>query len=869
MCRKTIEEIIKILNSDLNGLTQEEAEKRLKKYGSNEIYKEKKSSIIKLIFDSFNSPLIIILFIAILVQLILGKIFDSCIIFFVLILNSFLEVFQNKKAESSLKSLKKLNVPFSKVIRDGKKKLINSLELTVGDIVLLEAGDIVPADGRIIEANSLIINESILTGESEPTEKISATLDKEVPILDMKNMLFLGTTVLKGRGKFVITKIGQETEIGKISKVLNEIEEKKTNLEKNLLVFSKKLGFYIILISSLIFLVQSLKIIFLDKTNFLNSILEVFIFAVALAVAAIPEALSSIISIVLTFGANQMAKSKIIIKKLSVVEMLGNINIILTDKTGTLTQNKMKVTDIFLGEGKKNFNNSSQSINFLLALSLNNDAYIDKNKEIGDSTEIAILKYIAEKRDLKEIENIKKYERIFEIPFDSVKKTMSTFHKINGKNIMFIKGAPDVIFNKSKYFYSDNDIFEIEKHKNLFFKYQEKNNEFSMNAYRVLAFGMKECIEKDLKYEKEENFIFLGLIAMSDPIRDDVFSAIKKAKEAKIDVVMITGDSILTANSIAKKLNILGENDISLEGEELDGMDDETFFEKIEKIKVYARMSPNHKYRIVKMWQKKNKIVAMTGDGVNDALALKEANVGISMGSGTEVAKDASKMTILGDDFSSIVRAIEIGKNSFFNIKKSINYLLSGNLAAINTIIFSIVFNYPNPFTALQLLFINLLNDSLPAISLGFEKSEKNIINSSITSEILDKESLKIIIFRGTLISIFVIMSYLIGLKTSVNLGMAMAFSVLIFSRLFLVFTFRSNRQTSLELGFFQNKYIFMSLLICFSMYFVIFLPKFRTLFNIPNEFGILNFSFCLFCSIIIVLIIEFCKILNKTKNIN
>ncbi len=872
--RKSYDEIFEIFNSNIDGLTEKDAKQKLKENGFNELNKQKRLSIFKLLFDSFTSPLVIILLIAVFVQILMGEMAESVIILIVVFLNAILEVVQSKKAESSLESLKKLSAPNAKVIRDKKKLTIPARELVEGDVVILDAGDFVPADGRIIEAKTLKIVEGMLTGEAEPVLKHNEVIFEEVSIGDRKNMVFSGSMVVYGRGLFVVTNTGMNTEVGKIAGMIENAENKKTPLQIKLEVFSKKLGLGILILSILIFVIHILRAyFFIENANMTKVLFDSFMFSIAVAVAAIPEALSSIVTIVLAVGTSQMAKKNAIIRKLPAVETLGSTSIICTDKTGTLTQNKMTVVDFFMsGIDKKFFKKDiidnfyqAKMLNFISVLS--NDSHINKEgKEIGDPTELALILY--SDRHIKLSEEIKnENKRIFELPFDSDRKIMTTFNEIDGKVMMMTKGAPDVIFNRCKYVMHNNEILNIEENSNILDEYKKQNESFSNRALRVLAFAMKEVNGRNFSLDDEYDLTLVGLIAMIDPPRKEVMSAIREAKHAGIKTIMITGDHKTTAIAIAKDLGIINHPEIGITGAELDEMSDDRLDDMLEYITVYARVSPENKIRIVKAWQKKNKITAMTGDGVNDAPALKQADIGIGMGSGTEVAKDASAMILVDDNFASIVNAIEVGRTIFENIKKSIIYLFAGNLGAIVAILFAVFANWPNPFTALQLLFINLINDSLPAIALGFEKPEKNIMfrePRETNDNILDKSTLKIVLMRGLIIGFFVIFAQFLGLRISTEMGMAMAFSTLIIARILQTFPSRSNEETAKNLGFFSNKLVILAVIVCFSLYFLIFIPFLRIVFSIPESFGIKTLLICVFLGIISTLFMEILKMKNS-----
>ncbi|SCJ71231.1 Calcium-transporting ATPase lmo0841 [uncultured Clostridium sp.] len=871
--RKEYSDVVKELQSNAEGITSSEAKNRLERDGYNELKEGSKVPLWKMFLESFKDPLVIVLLIAAIVQIFLGEIVESLIIFLVVILNSVLGVTQTRKAESSLDSLKKLSAPSAKVLRDGKKITIPVKEIVVGDVVFLEAGDYIPADGRLIEAQTLKVVEGMLTGEAEAVLKNTDKIDEEVGIGDRKNMVFSGATVVYGRGKLVVTQTGMNTEVGKVASLLETAGNKQTPLQQKLDDFGKKLGIMIMILASVIFAIQVIRG-YLGGSDLKVLIFDSFMFAIAVAVAAIPEALSSIVTIVLAVGTKDMAKKQAIIRKLPAVETLGSTSVICTDKTGTLTQNKMTVVDFFMygitKEEVKVEGDSSEQVEAMnLSSTLCNDADItEAGVELGDPTEVALLRF-ANKRgiDYKELRD--KYDRLSEIPFDSDRKLMSTVNSINGNAIMFTKGGPDVVFNRVSKALDDGD--EVDISDEILNKYRKQNEDFSNRALRVLAFALKDVPDENFipALDDEVDMTLVGLMAMIDPPREEVYGAVAEATGAGIKTVMITGDHKTTAAAIAKEIGIMREGDIALTGQELDALSEKELKEKLEHITVYARVSPENKIRIVKAWQEKGYVTAMTGDGVNDAPALKQANIGIGMGSGTDVAKDAAAMILTDDNFKTIVSAVEVGRTVYSNIKKSITYLFAGNLGAIIAILFAVFVGWSNPFTALQLLFINLINDSLPAIALGLEPAEKNIMSEKprdINEGILQGGTWQAVLSRGVIIGIVVILAQYLGNKVSPELGAAMAFSTVTIARIFQTLPARSDKVTTFKLGIFKNIYAIGAIIICLLLYCIVLIPGVRGIFNIPNEFGILNFLICLGFGLLAALIMEVSKLFNKTK---
>ena len=884
--QKNSVEVLNDLDSNLTGLTQEESKLRLEKYGCNALQEKSKTPTWRLFLENFKDPLVIILLIAAMTQVFLGDTVESIIIFTVLVINAVLGVVQTKKAESSLDSLKKLSVPEAKVIRNNQKLTISSQELVPGDIVILEAGDYVPADGRIIESQTLKVIEGMLTGESEPVLKNTDAINEECALGDQKNMVFSGSMVVYGRATFVVTSTGMNTEVGKIADLLETAGNKQTPLQEKLDDFGKKLGIAIVFLAGFIFALE----VFRGK-DLMNS----FMFAIAIAVAAIPEALTSIVTIVLASGTNIMAKKQSIIRKLPAVETLGSTSVICTDKTGTLTQNKMTVVETYLyGPDSDKFNGFEYNKNYdflnvedtisshsneiavagcmlqerylnLSSILCNDSDVNEEGIEIGDPTEVALINY-AQKYDLDYKSIREECLRIAEIPFDSDRKLMTTVNSIDGQNIMFTKGAPDVIFSRCKYAIKCDEILEMSDE--ILDEYKKVNENFSNRALRVLAFAYKKVSDEfEPTLDDENDLILIGLMAMIDPPREEVFKAVEEAKSSGIKTIMITGDHKTTAAAIAREIGIMEKDDLALTGKELDSLDDIELDSKLERISVYARVSPENKIRIVKAWQKKGKVTAMTGDGVNDAPALKQANIGIGMGSGTEVAKDASAMVLVDDNFATIVNAIEVGRTVYSNIKKSITYLFSGNLGGIISILFAVFAGWANPFTTIQLLFINLVTDSLPAIALGFEKPEKNTMNKpprDPNESILCKDTLKVILTRGSIIGIVTILAQYIGMQTSDALGAAMAFSTITLSRIIQTFAARSNSETICSLGFTSNKYALGAVIVCLAMFSTTLLPFMRGIFAIPSVFEIQNLAICFGLAVLATICMEISKLFKR-----
>ncbi|MFJ7951100.1 cation-translocating P-type ATPase [Lysinibacillus sp. NPDC096418] len=867
------EDVLEAVNSNEKGLSSEEVQLRLERDGYNEIEDQAKVPTWKLFIDTFKDPMVIVLLIAAGIQILLGEMVESLIIFIVILINSVISVVQTRKAESSLDALRDMSAPAAKVIRNGTKQTIAARELVQGDIVFLEAGDYVPADGRVIESGSLKVNEGMLTGESEAVEKSIEAIQGEVALGDRLNMVFSSSLVVYGRGTFVVTGTAEKTEVGKIADLLSTAEQKDTPLQRKLNDFSKKLGIAILLLCIVIFGVQAARIWFGGGgTDTTTALLDALMFSVAVAVAAIPEALQSIVTIVLSVGTNKMAKQHAIIRKLPAVETLGSTSIICTDKTGTLTQNKMTVTDHFLLSDKnerlpdspEEWDESERLLVLIAALC--NDSYINiEGQEVGDPTEVALINFV-NKHGLDYGHLRAMYERVSEIPFDSDRKLMSTLYNIEGDNMILTKGGPDVMFNRVSQVLVNGKEQPISD--DLLGRFTHANESFSNQALRVLAFGYKRLPEGKTRivHEDEYDLVLVGLTAMIDPPREAVYSSIEKAKQAGIRTIMITGDHKTTAQAIGRDIGLMEENDIAVTGQELDAMSEEELNQNLDKISVYARVSPENKIRIVRAWQKKDAVTAMTGDGVNDAPALKQADIGIAMGTGTDVAKDSAAMILTDDNFVSIVDAVQVGRTVFENIKKAIGYLFAGNLGAIIAILYAVTFSLPNPFTALQLLFINLVNDSLPAIALGMEKPEPNVMKKkprAMGEGIFAGGTMKAVLTRGLLIGIAVIISFYIGLSHSNEMGVAMAFTTLILSRTLQTFVARSNTQTSISFGFFSNKYVIGAVVLGFVLYGITVLPFARDVFNIPVEFGMTDWLIAAGLALASVILMEIVKVIQ------
>nr|WP_297173101.1 cation-translocating P-type ATPase [uncultured Agathobaculum sp.] len=808
---RTAEQTLDELGSSRSGLSSAEAAQRLQKHGPNALTEEGKQSVIQVFLSQFKDLLVVILIAAAIISMLSGNVESTIVIFAVLILNAVLGTVQHCKAEKSLQSLKAMSSPSAKVIRGGTRIIVDSTEIVPGDIVELEAGDMIVADGRILENFSLKVNESSLTGESEGVEKTAEALGGgAVALGDRKNMVFSGSLVTYGRAVMVVTATGMQTEIGKIAALMNQTQQRKTPLQKSLDDFSRRLAIIILAICVGVF---ALSLYHEDSTGF-EAILDSMMFAVALAVAAIPEALSSIVTIVQAMGTQKMARQNAIIKELKAVETLGAVSVICSDKTGTLTQNKMTPQKIYaddklLDEKHLDLANDVQRL-LLKAALLASDATTDEQtgEAIGDPTEVALV-MIGDRLGIEESAYRDQHPRLGELAFDSDRKLMSTLHDIEGVPTLYTKGAIDVLLDRSKYVLtSAGPVPMTEEWKK---RITQVNLDLSQQGLRVLAFAQRELASiRALTLDDENDFTFIGLVSMIDPPRPEAIQAVADAARGGVRTIMITGDHKITATAIAREIGIFREGDEALSGVELDSMDEAALDERLERISVYARVSPEHKIRIVEAWQRKGKIVSMTGDGVNDAPALKAADIGVAMGiTGTEVSKDAASMILADDNFATIVGAVVNGRGVYTNIKNAINFLLSGNMAGILCVLFTSILGLPVPFAPVHLLFINLLTDSLPAIAIGVEPATGDLLEQKPRDPkepILTGSLMRRIFIYGLLIACATMAAYYVGLGSGGdNLAMTLAFATLTLARLFHGFNCRGEKPIW-GLGLLTNK---------------------------------------------------------------
>ncbi len=890
--RQSKEELLSNLNTNVDsGLTNEEANLRLEKYGANELKEENKKSFLSKVIAQFSDFLILILMGAAIISMAVGETKDAIVILAIVIVNALLGIYQEGKAEKALDALKKMASPNAKVIRNGHIEIVPASTLVPGDIVSLDAGDIIPADLRLIESSNLKIEEASLTGESVPVEKRDhINFEDEVSLGDRVNMAYMSTSITYGRGKGIVVETGHGTEIGKIATLIQSYENDVTPLQKQLNKLGKFLGLTTIVVCIAVFVMGLLQ----DR-----GILEMFMVAISLAVAAIPEGLPAIVTIVLSIGMSKMVKRHAIVKKLLAVETLGSTTVICSDKTGTLTQNEMTVVKIFadgkvidvtgtgydpIGEFKLDGNNISVDnigdLQTLLSIaSLANDAGLEKTAEgyrvIGDPTEGALIT-LAGKGNINRTDINSEYPRIEEIPFDSDRKMMTTFHKnyIPNKVISFTKGAPDVIIERCSHISIDNKVISFDD--NLKKQVLDVNSSFSRDALRVLAFAYKEYnalptnISPDLN---EVDMTFVGLVGMIDPARPEAKAAIAQCKEAGIKTIMITGDYKETAFAIAKELGMAESIDEAMMGAELNNISDEELQEVVKNVKVYARVSPEHKVRIVSALKANGEITAMTGDGVNDALALKKADIGVSMGiTGTDVAKNTAEMILTDDNFASIVSAVEEGRIIFSNIKKFVFFLLSCNIGEILLVFASILLGWEVPLLPIQLLWLNLVTDSFPALALGVEKGEPDIMQQK------PRDTNESIINRGMFISILLqsiavaggsLLAYYWAMNRypdSIVHARAITFATLITAELLRAYSSRSQKYTLLKLGVFTNKTMVYSTLFAFSLLLVVlYVPFLQNIFY-TFPLGILDWEIVLSFAFIPLVVGEFGKVLFGNK---
>ena len=862
--QKDEQEILKELHVTKEGLTAGQAETLLLEKGENVLMEGKKKSVLAVFAEQFCDLLVVILIAAAVISMFSGNVESTIVIVAVIILNAILGTVQHEKAKKSLESLKSLSSPNAKVIRGGQKIEVPSAKVVPGDILLLEAGDMVVADGRILNNYSLQVNESSLTGESTNVDKEEGTIDGEMPLADRTNMVYSGSLVTYGRAMVVVTGTGMDTEIGKIASLMNATKEKKTPLQVSLDQFSGRLAAVIMVICAIVFALSLYR-----KMPILDSLM----FAVALAVAAIPEALSSIVTIVQAMGTQKMAKENAIIKELKAVESLGCVSVICSDKTGTLTQNKMTVQEIYIDGNTfrpEELDLHEQLHRYILYDSiLTNDSTLVDGKGIGDPTEYALLE-MARKVSVNDDVLRTMMLRLEEIPFDSDRKLMSTKYELHGVPTILTKGAVDVLLDRTTHIRTAEgirDFTEADRE-----EINRQNMEFSQNGLRVLAFAYKE-VEDDhvLSLKTENGFTFLGLVAMVDPPREESKEAVSDAKRAGIRPVMITGDHKITATAIAKQIGIFEEGDLAVTGTELDAMSDQELDGKITKISVYARVSPENKIRIVDAWQRRGNIVSMTGDGVNDAPALKKADIGVAMGiTGTEVSKDAASMILADDNFATIIKAVANGRNVYLNIKNAIHYLLSGNKAGILSVLYTSIMALPVPFAPVHLLFINLLTDSLPAIAIGMEPAEKDLLSQKPRNPkegILTKEFMMKLILQGGLIAVCTMTAFHLGLNQGgAAVGSTMAFCTLTLARLFHGFNCRSSHSI-FRIGFSGNWYslgAFLAGVALLSL--VMFVPFLERLFSVAPLTGS-QIGLVYLLAVIPTVVIQLTKIVREQRH--
>lgn len=857
---QSIENVVKELKSDVdNGLTKEEADKRIKEFGENQLKEKETRGILQMFFDQFKDFLILILIAASVISILVGEVKDAVIILAIVILNAVLGVFQENRASNALKALKNMAAPQAKVLREANLEKIPSSDLVPGDIVLLEAGDYIPADLRLIESVNLKIEEAALTGESVPVEKFADEIvDKDAGIGDRVNSAFMSTVVTYGRGKGIVVGTGMNTEIGKVATMLESVGEEQTPLQKKLNQLGKLLGIVCLAICSIIFILGLIRG---------QEILTIFMTSVSLAVAAIPEGLPTVVTVVLALGMQKMIKRNAIMKTLGAVETLGSTTVICSDKTGTLTQNKMTVVKVFDGEHlwdvsgrgyttegeiKNNDNsqiNTSPSLEMLLKGGvLCNDSLIKKgeNDIIGDPTEGALVVLGAKGGYLKET-LLKEMPRIGEIPFDSDRKLMTTYHQQNDDIIMFTKGAPDIVLSKCKYIYLNGEAVEItDEHKKVI---AEKNNDFAKEALRVLAisFKMPEKVNKDTK--EENDLIFLSLVGMIDPPREEAKKAVSVCKKAGIRVVMITGDHKTTGAAIGKALGIIEKDEEAIDGKEIDALNDEELRKKVKYVNVFSRVSPEHKVRIVKAIKDNGEIAAMTGDGVNDAPALKQADIGIAMGiTGTDVAKEAADMILTDDNFASIVDAVEEGRTIFSNIRKFVGFLLSCNIGELLLIFVAMILGFEVPLLPIHLLLINLITDAFPAFALGVEPKEDGIMDQpprDPKEAIINKKMAIAVGIQSVFLASAALLSFYYALnrfpgENSLAIARTYCFITLVVGELLRAYSARSDNKMIFKMRIFSNKYLNLSVLGSLALLFaIVYIPALQLVFStLPLSFN-------------------------------